>query len=172
MKKLLQERNRAVILNGMDDMQDTPEFSAEYLKALGFSVQRKRVSERLTLSAAASQCGVSAATLSRLERFATSKAQRGFIPDTRTVALLSSWLDITHAEAISGGPKPPKDEIPKHHSTQSTPAVVRAHLRADRNLAPDAAAMLAEMFDLAYQQYAKLSGSSITEHNRDTGADE
>ncbi|MEN9935865.1 MAG: hypothetical protein RLZZ387_2444 [Chloroflexota bacterium] len=41
-----------------------------------------------------------------------------------------------------------------------TPEVVEAFLRADRNLNARTAGMLADMFRLAYQQYAQLSEST------------
>lgn len=129
------------------------------VRALGRMVQRKRVSERLTLAQAAEKSGVSAPTLSRLERLATTKAMKGPIPDTRTLALVAQWLDVSLEEAVEGGPKRPGINNLNIPQGGSTPEIVRAHLRADRNLDPRTAAMLAEMFDLAYKQYAQLSGA-------------
>ncbi len=134
--------------------------SSEKVRALGHMVQRKRVSERLTLAQAAEASGVSAPTLSRLERLATSKTTTGSIPDTRTLALVAQWLDVSLEEALEGGPKRPEPITPTIPTGGSTPEIVRAHLRADRNLDPKTAAMLAQMFELAYEQYSQLSGAT------------
>lgn len=134
--------------------------SLEKVRVLGDMVQRKRVSERLTLAQAAEASHVSAPTLSRLERLATTKMTTGPIPDTRTLTLVAQWLGVSLEEALDGGPKRPDTknlDIPKGGST---PEIVRAHLRADRNLDPKTAAMLAEMFALAYEQYSQLSGAT------------
>jgi transcriptional regulator with XRE-family HTH domain len=133
----------------------------EKVRALGRLVQRKRISERLTLQQAAEQSKVSAATLSRLERLSTSKTMKGPIPDTRTLTLVAHWLDVSLEEALEGGPKRPDINNPNIPQGGSTPEIVRAHLRADRNLDPTTAALLAEMFELAYKQYSQLSGASL-----------
>lgn len=131
------------------------------VRALGHMVQRKRVADRLTLAQAADQSGVSAPTLSRLERLGTTKTTKGPIPDTRTLTLVAQWLGVSLEEALEGGPKRPEATNPNIPEVGSTPEIVRAHLRADRNLDPTTAAMLAQMFDLAYDQYSKLSGSRL-----------
>jgi transcriptional regulator with XRE-family HTH domain len=130
------------------------------VRALGRMVQRKRISERLTLQQAAERSGVSAPTLSRLERLATTKSMTGPIPDTRTLTSVAHWLGVSLEEALEGGPKRPDINNLNIPQGGSTPEIVRAHLRADRNLDPTTAAMLAQMFELAYEQYSKLSGAS------------
>ena len=41
-----------------------------------------------------------------------------------------------------------------YYPTESMPSIVEAHLRADRNLKPDMAKALAELFRVAYTQFA------------------
>jgi transcriptional regulator with XRE-family HTH domain len=131
------------------------------VRALGHMVQRKRTADRLTLAQAADQSGVSAPTLSRLERLGTTKAMKGPIPDTRTLTLVAQWLGVSLEEALEGGPKRPQVGNPNIQEGGSTPEIVRAHLRADRNLDSTTAAMLAQMFELAYKQYSQLSGNRL-----------
>lgn len=129
------------------------------VRALGHLVQRKRVSDRLTLAQAAEQSGVSAPTLSRLERLATRKSNSGPIPDTRTLTAVARWLNVSLDEALEGGPTKP-DNNPDIPKGGSTPEIVKAHLRADRNLSPTTAAMLAQTFETLYDHYARLSGAA------------
>jgi hypothetical protein len=41
-----------------------------------------------------------------------------------------------------------------YYPTESTPSIVEAHLRADKNLQPETAKALAELFRVAYKQFA------------------
>ncbi len=132
----------------------------EKVRALGQMVQKKRTTNRLTLGQAAEQSGVSAPTLSRLERLGTSKSARGPIPDTRTLAAVARWLEVSLDEALEGGPQRPISANLQIPDGGSTPDIVREHLRADRNLDPTTARLLAEMFETAYRHYSQLSGAT------------
>ncbi len=61
---------------------------------------------------------------------------------------------IRAREPISG-----RSETPPPLSNTSLPDIVDAHLRAERNLDPDAADALGQMFRLAYEQFSKHAGS-------------
>lgn len=144
--------------------------SRERIRALGKLLQQKRVSEHLSLQRAAEQSGVSAATLSRLERQAALKpnsASSFITPDTSTLTALVHWLGISLEHLLEGTTTKPVPSLSLGSDGSavvegtsmeaSIPQIVEAHLRADRNLSPQAAANLAEMFALAYQQYAQMS---------------
>jgi hypothetical protein len=42
-----------------------------------------------------------------------------------------------------------------YYPHEATPEIVEAHLRADKNLTPDTAKALSELFRVAYQQFSK-----------------
>lgn len=98
---------------------------------------KTRKAQSLTLREVGEQIGVSAATLSRFEKKQSK-------PDLETLERLIQWLDLDRA-AVFNAPS---------EKTTDTPRVVRAHLRADRNLEPRAAEALAESFDRLYQAFA------------------
>lgn len=133
------------------------------IEDLGGLIQEKRRAERLTLAAAAEQSGVSAPTLSRLER---QHKEEGKIiePDTRTLAALTQWLGVSVEQMLTMDTPP---------ATQpSTPEVVKAHLRADRKLNPEAAEKLATLFQLAYDQFAKPTNTGSEGTNDKAGKSE
>jgi hypothetical protein len=47
-----------------------------------------------------------------------------------------------------------------YYPHEATPEIVEAHLRADKNLTPDTAKALSELFRVAYQQFRKPGKSS------------
>jgi len=113
---------------------------------LGRAIKRRRHELKLSLRDVADKTRVSASTLSRIEN-GTGK------PDADNIASLSTWLDM------------PIDRIMKKHTTggtvepvvyyphEATPEIVEAHLRADKNLTPDTAKALSELFRVAYKQF-------------------
>ncbi len=108
-------------------------------------IRTKRKENSLGLRAAASVSGLSASTLSRLER-----GQSSSLPDAETLSKLARWLDVSiqyllvEEERVSVGE--PKLE---------TPDVVRVHLRADKNLSPQTAEALARMFRTLYEEMSQ-----------------
>lgn len=110
---------------------------------LGKNLRRKRESERLSLRDVAKQTQVSASTLSRIENGTGT-------PDTPTLARLAQWLSLPF-ERIVGMPNGGDSAI-VYYPRESTPDIVAAHFRADKNLTPEAATYLAEMVRLAYKQ--------------------
>jgi transcriptional regulator with XRE-family HTH domain len=110
---------------------------------LGSYIKRKRESERLSLRAVAKQTQVSASTLSRIENGTG-------VPDTPTLARLAKWLSIPFERIVGSGNSGESAIV--YYPNESIPDIVEAHLRADRNLTPEVARALAEMFRVAYNQ--------------------
>lgn len=123
-------------------------------------IRAKRKADGLTLEQVASQTGLSAATLSRLERqrVATRGGRRVAAPDTRTLAALTRWLGVSIERVIDRGDE--VVDVAARRADESTPDVVEAHLRADRNLDADTAAALGRMFRTAYERFAELSATT------------
>ena len=115
---------------------------------LGRAIRRKREEVGLSLRDVADETGVSASTLSRIEN-GTGK------PDADNIARLTAWLNVP-VERIMSGRHGEGDEINPvvYFPQESTPEIVEAHLRADRNLTPDTAKALSELFRVAYQQFS------------------
>lgn len=97
------------------------------------AIQQKLNREGLKLREAALQCGVSAATLSRV--------LNGKIPDTSSFASLVRWLGVS------------ADLFIQHESAPSGPEPIEAHLRADRHLPPETARALAALVRAAYHDF-------------------
>ena len=91
----------------------------------------------------------SASTLSRIEN-GTGK------PDADNIARLTTWLDVP-LERILGNRRADHDEAKAvvYFPHESTPEIVEAHLRADRNLSPETADALSELFRVAYSQFSR-----------------
>lgn len=117
-------------------------------------VRAKRRKANLTLRAAAHSSGISASTLSRLERGVAVS-----LPDAETIRKLARWLErpvgsllgSTHTQRESQ--TSPEPELPD---------LVEVHLRADKTLKPDTADALARMFRSLYTHAAEVA----PEHNR------
>jgi hypothetical protein len=73
------------------------------------------------------------------------------LPDVSTLEKLAKWLGTTLDELL--GEKKGRSRIST--ADASTPDLVEVHLRADKNLTPDTAKALAEMFKTLYQHAAK-----------------
>ncbi|HEX5736240.1 MAG TPA: helix-turn-helix transcriptional regulator [Blastocatellia bacterium] len=123
---------------------------------LGEYVKRKRQEDKLSLRDVAIKINVSASTLSRIENGIGT-------PDSATLARLASWLGIPlerlmKGSLLNGIEEGARDEAYTepviYYPTESTPNIVEAHLRADRNLKPEMAKALAELFRVAYSQFS------------------
>jgi transcriptional regulator with XRE-family HTH domain len=116
---------------------------------LGSAVRRRREEQGISLRDLAAETGVSASTLSRIEN-GTGK------PDADNIARLASWLDMPiervmhHRSSTASDPKPVV-----YYPHESTPEIVEAHLRADRQLTPQTAKALSELFRVAYAQFSR-----------------
>ena len=117
---------------------------------LGRAIKRRREELGLSLRDVADKTGVSASTLSRIEN-GTGK------PDADNIARLTTWLDmpvdrVMKKQSMKGdGAVEPVVYYPH----EATPEIVEAHLRADRNLSPETAKALSELFRVAYAQFSK-----------------
>ena len=115
---------------------------------LGRAIRRKREGLGLSLRDVADETAVSASTLSRIEN-GTGK------PDADNIARLTKWLDVP-MERILGGQHDSEAAKPVvYFARESTPEIVEAHLRADRNLTPETASALSELFRVAYNQFSR-----------------
>jgi transcriptional regulator with XRE-family HTH domain len=116
------------------------------LARLAEIIKAKRQEAGLGLRAAAEESGISASTLSRLERGI------GAAPDAETITTLSEWLEASVDDLLFGGEAKFKE---LENLNLSTPAMIEVHLRADKKLSPETAKALAELFRITYEQYAR-----------------
>lgn len=119
------------------------------VQELGELVKRQRQRTKLSLREVATTTGVSASTLSRVENGVGT-------PDSATLARLAQWLGVPLERLMSGSLLSQSDASDPvvYYPTESTPSIVEAHLRADKNLQPDTAKALAELFRVAYNQFS------------------
>jgi transcriptional regulator with XRE-family HTH domain len=116
---------------------------------LGRAVKRRREELGLSLRDVADKTSVSASTLSRIEN-GTGK------PDADNIARLTSWLEVPVERILSA--RPDQDDSTQaviYYPQEPMPEIVEAHLRADRNLTPETAAALSELFRVAYTQFSR-----------------
>jgi transcriptional regulator with XRE-family HTH domain len=114
---------------------------------LGQAVKRRREENGLSLRDVADVTGISASTLSRIEN-GTGK------PDAENLARLTDWLGMPMDRIVKKGDS---DEVEPvvYYPHEAMPEIVEAHLRADKNLTPDTAKALSELFRVAYKQFSK-----------------
>ena len=117
-------------------------------KELGLAIKRRRETLKLSLRDVADKTNVSASTLSRIEN-GTGK------PDADNIARLTSWLDMPVDRVMKKQGKGADVEAVVYYPHEATPEIVEAHLRADRNLTPETAKALSELFRVAYTQFSK-----------------
>src|SRR5689334_24249592 len=117
---------------------------------LGRAIRRRREELGLSLRDVAAKTSVSASTLSRIEN-GTGK------PDADNIARLTAWLDVPMERILSGRDPQTAEESKAvvYYPQEPTPEIVEAHLRADRNLTPQTAAALSELFRVAYTQFSR-----------------
>lgn len=116
---------------------------------LGRAIRRRRDELKLSLRDVADKTGVSASTLSRIEN-GTGK------PDADNIARLTSWLDMPMERVLAGRhAENQESKAVVYFPHESTPEIVEAHLRADRNLTPETASALSELFRVAYTQFSQ-----------------
>jgi len=121
---------------------------------LGRAIRRRREELGLSLRDVAARTSVSASTLSRIEN-GTGK------PDADNIARLTAWLDVPMERILSGrDPQAEETKAVVYYPEEPVPEIVEAHLRADRNLTPETASALSELFRVAYTQFSKGSDKS------------
>jgi len=98
---------------------------------LGDELRRRREAKKLSLRDVEEVTGVSAATLSRIER--------GSTPDLDIVAKLATWLSVSvHTAGKTRAPKTTDEQLKRS---------IEVHLRANKKLSPDLAKSIADSFD-------------------------
>lgn len=114
---------------------------------LGAAIKRKREELGLSLRAVADLTVVSASTLSRIESGKGS-------PDADNIARLSAWLEMPVDRLMKKEGQATGKEVEPviFYPNEPMPEIVAAHLRADRNLTPETAKALSEVFRVAYKQ--------------------
>ncbi|HAF13295.1 MAG TPA: hypothetical protein DCK93_21290 [Blastocatellia bacterium] len=127
---------------------------------LGRAIRRRREESQLSLRDVADQTNVSASTLSRIEN-GTGK------PDADNIARLTTWLDVPLERILSSG-RDTADEAKAvvYYPHESTPEIVEAHLRADRNLSPETADALSALFRVAYSQFSRTEPAKSARKRR------
>ena len=113
---------------------------------LGRAIKRRREETGQSLRDVADITGVSASTLSRIEN-GTGK------PDADNIARLTSWLDMPIDRVMSKTAASTVEPV-IYYPHEATPEIVEAHLRADKNLTPETANALSELFRVAYKQFS------------------
>lgn len=113
---------------------------------LGKAIKRRREELDLSLRDVADIIDVSASTLSRIEN-GTGR------PDADNIARISQWLDMPVDRVMN---KQSADSVEPviYYPHEATPEIVSAHLRADKNLSPETAEALSELFRVAYKQFS------------------
>lgn len=108
-------------------------------------VQGKMDEEGLSLRQVARQARISAATLSRI----LQKGKKRPRPEVDTLVKVIRWVGVPIENIIDTGlPQRGDSNLEK-----STPETIAVHLRADRNLSPEAAQAIAKMVKVAYEQF-------------------
>jgi transcriptional regulator with XRE-family HTH domain len=115
---------------------------------LGRAIKRRREELKLSLRDVADVTNVSASTLSRIVN-GTGK------PDADNIARLTNWLDMPVDRVMKRTGKDEAVEPVIYYPHEATPEIVEAHLRADKNLTPETAKALSELFRVAYSQFKK-----------------
>jgi len=117
---------------------------------LGKAIKRRREELKLSLRDVGDLTEVSASTLSRIEN-GTGR------PDADNIARLTQWLDMP-VDRLMTKHSPDHVEPVIYYPHEATTDIVEAHLRADRNLTPETANALSELFRVAYQQFSGTAG--------------
>jgi len=113
---------------------------------LGRAIKRRREETGQSLRDVADVTGVSASTLSRIEN-GTGK------PDADNIARLTNWLDMPIDRVMNKSTAADVEPV-IYYPHEATPEIVEAHLRADKNLTPETANALSELFRVAYKQFS------------------
>jgi transcriptional regulator with XRE-family HTH domain len=114
---------------------------------LGRAIKRRREELSLSLRDVADETNVSASTLSRIEN-GTGK------PDADNIARLTGWLDMPIDRVMNKQGSASNVDPVVYYPHEATPEIVEAHLRADKNLSPETAKALSELFRVAYKQFS------------------
>jgi transcriptional regulator with XRE-family HTH domain len=112
---------------------------------LGAELRRRRDEEGLSLRDVEKETGISAATLSRIER--------GSKPEFVVIERLANWLQVN---IVTAG-----EETSSIQTDEDLKRTIAIHLRASKNLPKEVASAIVESFDMIMQmeiQRAKARG--------------
>lgn len=109
-------------------------------------IKAKRREMGIGLRTAAEESGVSPSTLSRLERGISQS-----LPDTETLTKVANWLGVSLEDIITQN----KSNSTFDESDLSTTEAIEVYLRADKNLTPETAKALSDMFKMIYKQFTE-----------------
>jgi transcriptional regulator with XRE-family HTH domain len=132
------------------------------LEKLARALKNKRANLGLTLDQVETETKVSPPTLSRLERNLREGSEK-FVPDLNTLAKLAKWLGVSIASLLDPQEAPEKRDQP-------LPDVVEAYTRADKNLDPEDAKALTEIFKIYYEQAKKRTEDKKSQGENDENA--
>ena len=110
---------------------------------LGDRVRAKRRGKGLSIREAAREVGVSAPTLSRIERGL-------HLPERQNLLRIARWAGMRMDPVLHPGARRVRNPL-MHDPKESTVEAVELHLRADKNLTRDDAEALSELFRVAYE---------------------
>ena len=110
-------------------------------------IQWKMDEEDLSIRTAAHHSKVSPSTLSRI----LQKGKKRPRPDVDTLTKLIRWVDIPIEKII----ETQADQKSEKKTTKNTIEEIQVHLRADKNLSPEAAQAIAHIVKVAYAQFAR-----------------
>lgn len=110
---------------------------------LGDRVRAKRRSKGLSIREAAAELGVSAPTLSRVER--------GHLPERENLLKIARWVGVRIDQVLYPDDARRARNRVVHDPEASTVEAVELHLRADKNLTRADAEALSELFRVAYE---------------------
>ena len=109
---------------------------------LGAELRRHRKSRDLSLRDVEGETGISAATLSRVER--------GSTPDIEVVRKLAAWLGLI-VSAV-------EDATPQVRTDDDLKRTIAVHLRANKKLPEEVARTIADAFDIVMQYELQRAG--------------
>lgn len=112
---------------------------------LGKAIKRRREELNLSLRDVGDLTEVSASTLSRIEN-GTGR------PDADNIARITQWLDMPVDRLMKKSDENIEPVI--YYPHEPTTEIISAHLRADKNLTPETAEALSELFRVAYNQFS------------------
>ena len=82
------------------------------------------------------------------------------------IARLTAWLEVPMERILSGRDPQAESSAVIYYPEEPTPQIVEAHLRADRNLNPETAAALSELFRVAYNQFSRTTAEKTSKKRR------
>lgn len=140
-----------------EDIEHMPQTIDIDAAELAARVRQKRIAHRLSVRQAAQEAGISPATLSRVER-------GDHVPDRDNLLLLVQWvgasldqlmLDRGELRGIGQANAPHRTRSSVRSMGETTSESVALLLRADKDLKPEDADLIMEVFRTVYERLRK-----------------